>query len=84
MKLSTIKYRREKVTQSPYKKHDKGKKAYRYPPWITDPRNPEHPMPKELLNELRANLLRVFPKLAQMPVEKRPPRSIWLYAPRTT
>lgn len=83
MKKTTIEYRRGKRTQSPYVKYDKGRRAYRYPAWVTDPRNPEHPMPLSLLNEIRANLLRVFPKLAALPLDKRPPKSIWLFSPRS-
>ena len=77
MKLATIKYRREKTTQSPYKKREKSKKAYRYPAWVTDPYNPEHPTPLTLLVELRANLLRVFPKIAQQSMDKRAPHWLW-------
>lgn len=79
MKRSTVIYRRGKATRSPYAAKEKSKRAYRYPPWITDPRNPEHPMPLALIQELRANLLRVFPKPAAVPLDKWLPHSLWLY-----
>jgi hypothetical protein len=82
LKKSTIEYRRGKQTRSPYDRKEKAKKAYRYPPWVTDPRNPEHPMPDSLVRDLQANILRVFPKLEQVPPGKRVPHWLWSWVPR--
>jgi len=76
LKASAIKYRRGKTTQSPYKKYEKNKKAYQYPVWVTRRELP----PIEIAADLVANILRIFPKLSQIPPEKRVPR--WLWVPR--
>ncbi len=82
VKRSTVIYRRGRATRSSYFRKQKAKKAYRYPGWVTNPENPENRMPEGLISELLLNLLRVFPKLAAVPLEKRPPRQLWLYRPR--
>ncbi len=59
MKLSTIKFRREKTTRSPYVKHEKSRWAYKYPEWVTNRQRP----PEAIRASCRANLLAVFPKM---------------------
>lgn len=82
MKKSTITYRRGRGKRSTYFLKEKNRRAYQYPAWVTDPRNPEHRMPDAMAKELQDNLLNTFPRLAAVPVEKRQPHWLWHWRPR--
>lgn len=77
MKRSVIKARRERQKRSTYCVKEKAKRAYRYPPWITDPHSGEHPVPPEIVSQLRTNLLLIFPRLEKQPLENRQPFWLW-------
>lgn len=80
MKLATIKYRRGKTTRSPYAKREKNKRRFSYSDWAQG--GPVRPtFPHWLVLELRANILAVFPKLAQTPPHQRKPAWLWLREP---